>query len=85
MALREIRHYQSDAMAEVFFFQKKGFIMLVREIMDQVLGNNVSNPLVLFGVTRSAQYRIERDALIALQISTEALFTTIFEMAYLPL
>jgi hypothetical protein len=72
-------------MAEVFFIQKKRFMMLVRETMDEVLGNNEVNAMVPRGYTRGVQYRIERDALIALQISTEALFTTVFEMAYLPL
>jgi hypothetical protein len=70
-------------MAETFFIQKACFIKLVREIVDEVAGNNVQNAMVARGYTIAPQYRMERDALIALQIATETLFTTIFEMGYI--
>ena len=40
--------------------------------------------MIPYGVARPSAYRIERDALIALQIATESIMTTIFEMAYEP-
>ena len=70
-------------MAEAFFIQKTHFIKLVREIVDEVAGASVQNAFVPKGYTVAPQYRMERDALIALQIATESLFTTIFEMAYI--
>lgn len=70
-------------MAEAFFIQKTRFIRLVREVVDEVAGNNVQNAMVPRGYTIAPQFRMERDALIALQIATESLFTTIFEMGYI--
>jgi hypothetical protein len=53
--------------------------------VDEVVGNNVQNAMVPRGYTITPQYRMERDALTALQISTESLFTMVFEMVYIPL
>jgi histone H3/H4 len=82
IALREIRHYQSDAMAGALFIQKKRFMMIVREILQDIAGNGHHYALLPAGVAMKPGYRIERDALIALQLCTESLFTNIFEMAY---
>ena len=76
MALSEIRHYQSDAVAEAFFIPKTPFIHLIRKIMQDVLGITdapLGNRDVL---------RIERDAFIALQLAAEHLLTHVFEMSY---
>lgn len=82
IALREIRHYQSDTMAGAFFIQKKQFMMIVREILQDIAGNDSHYALLPSGTVMQPQYRIERDALIALQICMESLLTNIFEMAY---
>ena len=71
-------------MAHAFFIAKKPFIGLVREIIDDIAGYRRDTPMIPYGVERPSAYRIERDALIALQIATESLMTTIFEMAYEP-
>lgn len=84
VALREIRYYQSDAVAQSFFIAKKPFIGLVRDIITDITGYSRDTPLIPDGMARPSQYRIERDALIALQIATETLMTTVFEMAYEP-
>ena len=81
VALREIRHYQSHAMAEAFFIQKWWFMMIVREILQDVAGDGY-HALIPAGTAMKPTYRIERDALIALQMCTESLITNIFEMAY---
>ena len=81
VALREIRHYQSQAMAEALFIQKKWFMMIVREILQDIAGDS-HHALIPVGTAMKPTYRIERDALIALQMCTESLFTNIFEMGY---
>ena len=57
---------------------------LVREIVQDVAGYKRDTPMIPSGVERPLAYRIEQDALIALEIATECLMTTVFEMAYEP-
>jgi len=78
VALRDIRHYQSDAIAEAFFIPKAPFIKQIRKIMQDVLGITDKD----FG--NHDMLRIERDALIALQLASEHFLTHLFEMLYDP-
>lgn len=70
-------------MAGAFFIQKTRFMNIVREILQEIAGT-ANRGLVPSGVAMQSRYRIERDALIALQICAESLLTNIFEMAYTP-
>ncbi len=55
---------------------------IVHEILQDIWHTN--NAMVPPGLTIVPMYHVEHNALIALQIETEALFTNFFEMAYIP-
>ena len=67
-------------MAECFFFAKKRFMLIVKEIMADCVSGGVQDAMIHAGVRRN--FRIEQDVLIALQIATETLFTNFFQMSY---
>jgi histone H3/H4 len=71
-ALREIRYYQSAAMAEALLIPFQPFVRLVREITADMR----TIPTV-FG-----DYRWEKDALVCLQTFAEHILVMIFEMTY---
>jgi len=68
-ALREIRYYQSSAMAETSLLPFKAFTRLVREIANEA--KNVKD-----------EHRWEKDALVCLQLFTEHVMVMVFEMTY---
>jgi histone H3/H4 len=78
--LKEIRHYQSAALADAAFFPRGAFAKVVKEAIEKAMypgPRSASDP-------KRPIYHIQRDALIALQIATEQLFTNVFEMWYTP-
>ena len=68
-ALREIRYYQSSAMAETSLLPFTAFARLVREIANEA--RNVKD-----------EHRWEKDALVCLQLFTEHIMVMVFEMTY---
>jgi len=78
-ALREIKHYQSAAAAEMLFFSRPRFAMLCREIQQDVVLREEAG----VGGMHREDFRWEQDALIALQMCTEHVLTLFFEMTYL--
>ena len=66
--MREIRHWQSVAMAEAQLIPAKPFQRLVKEVSDEV---STCNGL-----------RWERDAVFVLQEYTEHVLVMLFEMMY---
>ena len=67
-ALREIRYYQSAAMAEAHLIPSRAFERLVKEIGEEA---RTDNPL-----------RWEKDAIFSLQEITEHVLVMVFEMTY---
>ena len=76
-ALREIRYYQSARMADKLLIPYKKFVMLVRELQQDILEEHVGLVKAVDG-----KYRWEKDALVALQTMTEHVMVMIFEMTY---
>jgi histone H3/H4 len=67
-ALREIKYYQSEAMADALLLPYAAFIKVIKEITDEC------SPPGL---------RWERDAVVALQMMIEHVLVMVFEMTYL--
>jgi histone H3/H4 len=68
-ALREIRYYQSSAMAETSLLPFTAFARLVREIANEA--RNVKD-----------EHHWEKHALVCLQLFTEHVMVMVFEMTY---
>jgi histone H3/H4 len=66
-SLREIKYYQSSATAEMLFIPRSCFSRLVQQLLL-----DAGDPKV--------HYRIERDAMLALQTMTEHVLVMFFEM-----
>src|SRR5579859_6510083 len=85
MALREIRHYQSSALAEAAFIPRIRFTHLIKELIQDGIGLGGNHAFVPAGLgDNRSLYHIQRDALIALQIASEQLVTNLFEIWYTP-
>jgi len=72
VALREIRHYQSSALAEATFIPRTQFTRLIKELIQDAMGLSGNHAFVPAGLgDNRSLYRIQQDALIALQIASE--------------
>lgn len=72
-ALREIRYYQSAAMADKLIIPQASFAKLVRQICHDIAYTAGLGPEIK---------QWERDGLVSLQLATEHILTLIFEMTY---
>jgi len=78
MALREIKHYQSESMADKLIIPKRAFNRVVREVLtDALQASRGSGPFA-----RDESLRIEADALVALQTMSEHIIVMVMEMWY---
>ena len=75
-ALREIRYYQSAAMAESLLIPRRPFENLVREISHEIKVDEGR------GKYFQGEFRWEKDAMYALQTMTEDILLMVFEMTY---
>src|SRR5204863_2506495 len=75
-ALREIRYYQSVAMAESLLIPRRSFERVVKEICHDLKVHEGR------GRYFQGHFRWETDALYALQTMTEDILLMVFEMTY---
>jgi histone H3/H4 len=66
--LREIKYYQSDALADKLEIPKNKFALLIRQLLHD------RDP--------TKKYKIEKDALVALQYMSEHILVMFLEMTY---
>ena len=78
-ALKEIRYYQSEIVAEDVLLPKKPFSLLVKELLQE---QEIRQRATAMGPHPRPQLMIEADAVVALQLMSEHLLTDVFQMAY---
>jgi histone H3/H4 len=78
-ALREIRYYQSETIAEDVLLPKKPFSLLVKELLQE---EEIRQKATAMGPQPRPQKLIEADAVVALQLMSEHLLIDVFQMAY---
>jgi histone H3/H4 len=77
-ALREIKHYQSGIMADKLIIPKTAFTRVVREVLKGALEAKWGKAHAML----QKPWRIEADALVALQTMSEHIIVMVMEMWY---